>query len=265
MIIIRRLLFAWIFVASLPLAGFGQDQILRNPLWSDFTYNSPEEKEYWDKLPEWKSDQKEDLEDFWMMVSSHGKLNSLGELIDSNSSEGYNGYVKNSTANNRTIEHYIDGYLVRRKSWYMNGREMADENYKGGSNIRPTRDGIQITWDENGQKKVEKNCKDGKPDGSWTEWYENGHMKVEKNYRVGKPDGSWTEWYENGQMKVSENYEVGKLDGLQTTWHKNGQKESIVSFKDGYEDGRPFYRWDENGLQEYSPFGRTLTNPTSHR
>lgn len=140
------------------------------PQWSKFKYNSPEEKEYWDKLPDWSSDKRE----LFRILPFTGKFNSLGELIDSNSSEGFNGYVKYRSANNRTIQHYVDGRLVRSKSWYINGQKKADENYKPGI-TPPTQDGLQITWHKNGQKESIVSFKDGFEDGQpFYKWDENG-------------------------------------------------------------------------------------------
>ena len=41
-------------------------------------------------------------------------------------------------------------------------------------------------WYENGQKKLEGNWKDDKPDGLHTTWHEDGQKRFEVNYKNGK-------------------------------------------------------------------------------
>lgn len=121
--------------------------------WSDFTYNSPEEEAFWDKLPE-----------------------------GSFSSKILNGYVKSKSYFGRTIYQFVNGYAVRSKTWRKDGQKKLEQNYKKG-----LRDGLSTSWYENGQKKKEGNFKDdGKLDGLQTEWHENGQKKEELNYKDGK-------------------------------------------------------------------------------
>ena len=59
------------------------------------------------------------------------------------------------------------------------------------------------SWYGNGLEKYEENYKDGKQDGKWTSWHENGQKKLEGKFKDGKEDGLLTEWDENGQITVS--------------------------------------------------------------
>ena len=86
---------------------------------------------------------------------------------------------------------------------------------------------------ENGQKELESNYKDGKPDGLWTWWYENGQKKKEGNLKDGKSVGLWTIWKKNEQKWLEINYKDDKEDELYTYWYENGQKESEQNCKDG--------------------------------
>ena len=47
-------------------------------------------------------------------------------------------------------------------------------------------------------------------EGLWVEWYENGQKKSEKNYKDGKRDGLWVGWDEDGQKSYESNYKDGK-------------------------------------------------------
>ena len=50
--------------------------------------------------------------------------------------------------------------------------------------------------------------------GLHTEYFKNGQKKIEKNYKDGRLHGKWTEWYENGQKKKDGNYTDGITDGM---------------------------------------------------
>ena len=244
--VIRQLLIAWVLLALLMRQGFGQPP---KPLWSDFTYNSSEEKDYWDKLPE-----KKDKLNGWIFIFkiklSRQDVSNQWVGIDHNFSEGFNGYIKSRTFFAcsfpfRTIYHFVDGYLVREKSWYINGQDFNDRKYKTVSSTT-FRDGLQTTWYENGQTKLNYNYEDGKLDGLQTTWYENGQISFRGTWINGKLDGIGAEWYENGQTRLNYNYEDGKLDGLQTTWYENGQTKLNYNYEDGKLDG-PQTTWYESG------------------
>ena len=158
--------------------------------WSDFTYNSPEEKAFWDKLPE-----------------------------GSFSSKILNGYVKSKSYFGRTIYQFVNGYAVRSKTWSKDGQKESERNYKKG-----LWDGLSTWWYENGQKKREQNYKYGMFDGLRNEWYENGQKKKEGNFKDdGKLDGLQTEWYKNGQKKEELNYKDGKLS-FAKVWLPDGKE-----------------------------------------
>ena len=113
------------------------------------------------------------------------------------------------------------GELEQRESiWYLKG---LDTPYTGKS----------FRLYDNGQKLVEGNYKDGKPDGLRVQWNEVGQKEAEINFKDGKENGLLTRWYNNGQKKYERNYKDGYLDDLSSAWHKNGQKRREVMFKDG--------------------------------
>ena len=86
---------------------------------------------------------------------------------------------------------------------------------------------------ENGQKELESNYKDGKPDGPWTWWYESGQKEREGNYKDGKKDGLLTWWYENGQKKVEANHKDGEPDGPTILYNEDGTERGRSTYKDG--------------------------------
>ena len=111
---------------------------------------------------------------------------------------------------------------------YDNGQKLVEGNYKDG---KP--DGLRVQWNEVGQKEAEINFKDGKENGLWTRWHNNGQKEQEIYFKDGKEDGLWIDWDKNGQKSVEANYKDGKMDGVAVLWHKNGQKKSERNWKEG--------------------------------
>ena len=114
--------------------------------------------------------------------------------------------------------------------------------------LKGEREGLAITWHENGQKQSEGSYKNGKSDGLATYWYEHGQKEQEANWKDGKQDGLTTHWYENGQKKEEVNWKDGKQDGLGTHWHEDGWKKIEQNFKDGKDHGVGII-YDKNGNQ----------------
>ena len=209
---------------------------LPNP-WSDFIYDSPEEKAFWDKLPDWSSKG-------LSFTNFRFKRNARGETIESNSSEGYNGYVKCThwLVPHRTLYQFVDGYVVKEKLWNNKGHKRWENTYKEGK-----LDGLHTEWYLNGQKRYELNYKDDKlctakvwlPDGKdclkakiidgngvVVYYYENGQKQREHNYKNGKKHGLSTEWYENGKKKTEDNWKDGERNGLRIYYDKKGNETS---------------------------------------
>ena len=65
-----------------------------------------------------------------------------------------------------------------------------------------------------------------------------GDKKLEKNFKDGKRDGSSIMWYENGQKHYEDNYEDGLLDGYSVTYRENGNKRKEENYKHGFCLGR---------------------------
>jgi hypothetical protein len=106
--------------------------------------------------------------------------------------------------------------------------------------------GLHTEYHDNGQKMIEENYKDGKPDGTTTDWYENGQKRLESNHKEGKSHGKSTFWNENGQIQWEDNHKDGKHDGTTTEWYENGQKKLEQDFKNGRQDGE-MTNWDVDG------------------
>ena len=97
----------------------------------------------------------------------------------------------------------------------------------------------------NGQYFSQGKIKKGLRDGTWSFWYENGQKKAERNYKDGKimrksnyKNGKIVGetgygYYENGRIEIEVNFKDDKLDGKRTYWYENGQIKSEAIYKDG--------------------------------
>ena len=89
-------------------------------------------------------------------------------------------------------------------------------NIKSISYHKKTRNGIEkVKYEEyygNGNKKQERNYKDGRTDGLWTEWYENGQKWEKGTMKEGIEVGKWIYYNENGSVKEIKDYNKGECD-----------------------------------------------------
>ena len=205
------------FLTLIILGNFvltGKEKVLPKaptPKWSDFKYNSEEEKEFWDQISDFK------------ILDHYGwqRINSKGNKIDHDPFyKGYTGYQKKiERYTSRILLKYQDGFLIKRASWYKSGKKKSEETYKDGKRV-----GVWNEWYENGQKKSEINYKDGNREGFSTKWHSNGQKETEGNYKEGKQEGLWVRWHLPDALKIEGNFKEGKREGLFVVWHEDGQK-----------------------------------------
>ena len=67
------------------------------------------------------------------------------------------------------------------KGMYDSGQPKGLGQFKDGK-----QDGLEMRWQENGQKSYEATYKDGELDGLRTRWHENGQKKSETTFKDGK-------------------------------------------------------------------------------
>ena len=96
--------------------------------------------------------------------------------------------------------------------------------------------------------KDEGTLKNGRKDGLWITYNQNGKKKYERTHKDGKKDGLSTWWHKNGQKSSETTYKNGKEDGLETHWYENGQKRWELIYKDGEKISSKC--WDEDGNEK---------------
>ncbi len=79
-------------------------------------------------------------------------------------------------------------------------------------------------------------------------YYENGNKRMAGSYKNEKRNGKWSYWYENGKIWSQAYYSEGVENGIKTVWHENGQKYYEGTIKDDKPVG-VWKFWDETGKQ----------------
>lgn len=77
---------------------------------------------------------------------------------------------------------------------------------EGTYNESTERDGIWISWFENGKKNSQGTYVNGKEEGKYTVWHLNGKIHYVGHYKSGKKTGKWKFYNESGKLIKENNY-----------------------------------------------------------
>lgn len=142
----------------------------------------------------------------------------------------YSGYLYELNPVNKdtiSIEGFIDGLQSGvSKKWYDSKKMMEERNYLNGK-----KNGKQITYWENGNKKFEFTAKEDAYEGEMKEWNIDGKLIHLANYKNGQENGTQKMWYDNGKIRA--NYVIidGKRYGLLGTKNCRNVSDSIFIIK----------------------------------
>ena len=81
--------------------------------------------------------------------------------------------------------------------------------------------------------KTQGSFRNGKKEGMWVSYFENGQASQKDEYKNGKREGLYADYYRNGQLLQSGQHKNGKSYGLWVTYKQNGQLGMIVEFRNG--------------------------------
>ena len=95
------------------------------------------------------------------------------------------------------------------KKWYPNKQLMEIRYYKEGK-----KNGKQISYWDNGNKKFEFLANEDRYEGTLMEWTYNGKLVHLANYVHGQEEGIQKLWYDNGQIRANYVMRNGKRYGL---------------------------------------------------
>ena len=142
----------------------------------------------------------------------------------------YDGYLYELAENQKDtilVERYKNGLLegVQNK-WYENKQIMELRHYSKG-----IKNGAQIAYWENGQKKFEFTAKNDAYEGEMKEWTFDGKLIHLATYKDGQEDGPQKLWYDNGKIRANYVIIKGKRFGLLGTKNCKNVSDSVFVVK----------------------------------
>ena len=163
---------------------------------------------------------------YWSKTAK--EINVLNDVVYCNHKK-YSGFIYQLYPNKDTmsLEGLINGQLSGScKKWYPNKQLMEVRLYSKGR-----KNGKQIAYWENGNKRFEFTAKNDAYEGELREWTFNGKISHLAHYKEGQEDGIQKLWYDNGKIKA--NYVIinGKRYGLLGTKNCKNVSDSIFVVK----------------------------------
>ncbi len=112
------------------------------------------------------------------------------------------------------------------KKWFSNNQLMESREYKLGK-----KNGKQVSYWENGNKRFEFTAKDDAYEGEMKEWAVNGKLFHLAHFKNGQEEGAQKMWYENGKIRANYVIVDGKRYGLLGTKNCKNVSDSIFVVK----------------------------------
>lgn len=145
-------------------------------------------------------------------------------------SEKYSGYLYELNAagtDTMLLEAYFDGLQNGVSTrWYDSKKIMEQRNYLNGK-----KNGKQLSFWENGNKRFEFTAKADACEGEMKEWNIGGRLIHLANYKNGQEDGTQKMWYDNGKIRANYVIMHGKRYGLLGTKNCRNVSDSIFIIK----------------------------------
>ena len=126
--------------------------------------------------------------------------------------------------------------------WYPNGNKKVLVNYQRG---KPH--GMIIEYHQNGKMLSKGEIYDGIENGKYSWWFDNGQLDQELTYEMGKVNGAVKNWYPDGTLKMVSNFRLGVKQGTTTHYYANGQMSYKKNFNNDMEVDTSVY-WEKDGL-----------------
>lgn len=112
--------------------------------------------------------------------------------------------------------------LIVYKNYYPNHQLMECREYRNGM-----KNGKQIAYWNNGNKRFEYTAKNDEYEGEMKEWDYNGKLFHLAHYKNGQEEGIQKLWYENGQIRANYMMLRGRRYGLLGTKNCKNVSDSI--------------------------------------
>jgi antitoxin component YwqK of YwqJK toxin-antitoxin module len=153
------------------------------------------------------------------------EISSVNDTVWKNDKK-YSGYLYEMYPNNLdtlSIQSYYEGLQNGiEKKWFPNHQLLEQRNYSNGK-----KNGKQIAFWENGNKKFEFVAINDAYEGEMKEWNMEGNLIHLATYKEGQENGTQKLWYDNGKIRA--NYVIidGKRYGLLGTKNCRNVSDSI--------------------------------------
>lgn len=138
----------------------------------------------------------------------------------------YSGFIFQLQSNNKDtiiIKGYYNGLESGvSKKWYADRKLMEERYYLDGK-----KNGKQIAFWENGNKKFEFIAYNDAYEGEMKEWNIDGKLIHIGNYKNGQEEGTQKLWYDNGKIRANYVIKKGKRYGLLGTKNCSNVSDSI--------------------------------------
>jgi len=142
----------------------------------------------------------------------------------------YSGYLYEmypNTLDTFSIQSYYDGLQNGiEKKWFPDNQLMEQRSFTMGK-----KNGTQIAFWENGNKKFEFVAKDDAYEGEMKEWNIEGKLIHLATYKEGQENGTQKLWYNNGKIRANYMIINGKRYGLLGTKNCKNVSDSIFTVK----------------------------------
>ncbi|MFB9053981.1 toxin-antitoxin system YwqK family antitoxin [Formosa undariae] len=147
--------------------------------------------------------------------------------VDDNTYSGFVYELYPETADTLLIVGYYNGLKEGvSKKWYA-GNEMMELRYFASGQ----KNGKQVAYWENGNKRFEYSAKNDGYEGELKEWNSDGFLFHLANYKNGQEDGAQKLWYDNGKIRANYVIVEGKRYGLLGTKNCVNVSDSIFIAK----------------------------------
>jgi antitoxin component YwqK of YwqJK toxin-antitoxin module len=146
------------------------------------------------------------------------------------SGKKYSGYMYSfypSGTDTFELISYCDGLQSGvSKKWYPGNRLMEVRSFCAGK-----KNGKQVSYWQNGNKRFEFTAKNDAYEGTLEEWDVNGHLYHLAHYVNGQEEGIQKLWYDNGKIRANYVIKNGKRYGLLGTKNCTNVSDSIFAVK----------------------------------
>jgi len=161
------------------------------------------------------------------VLKSASNITSINDVVFLNNQK-FSGCLFNVYPNKKDtilIEHYINGLLSGTcKKWYLNKQLMESREY-----IMGRKNGKQIAYWENGNKRFEFVAKNDAYEGELKEWNFDGKLTHDAHFINGQEDGTQQMWYDNGKIRANYIIIKGRRYGLLGTKNCKNVSDSLLN------------------------------------